>query len=119
MKMTILAIEYMNIRKIKELKLSFTNKDGEIIRQSFIMMANGTGKTTTMTLIKGLFDGTAVGWDPEKVRSFAPIMWKADTGEFNVTVKFDGRQYKYILSLDYKNGTIKIGTVAPPRGCEF
>ena len=60
MKMAILELEYKNIRKITALKLPFTKADGSVISNNFIMMANGTGKTTTMELIKGLFDGTGV-----------------------------------------------------------
>lgn len=54
MKMAILELEYKNIRKITALKLPFTKADGSVISNNFIMMANGTGKTTTMELIKGL-----------------------------------------------------------------
>ena len=57
------------------------------------MMANGTGKTTTMTLIKGIFDGSAADWPATKVRSFAPTLTEADTGEFSITVKFDDKRY--------------------------
>lgn len=89
MKMAILELEYKNIRKITALKLPFTKADGSVISNNFIMMANGTGKTTTMELIKGLFDGTAAGWTASKVRSFAPTLTEADTGEFSITVKFD------------------------------
>lgn len=74
MKMAILELEYKNIRKITALKLPFTKADGSVISNNFIMMANGTGKTTTMELIKGLFDGTAAGWTASKVRSFAPTL---------------------------------------------
>ena len=41
MKMTILGIEYKNIRKITTLKLPFTKSDGTVISHSFVMMANG------------------------------------------------------------------------------
>ena len=98
MKMAILELEYKNIRKITALKLPFTKADGSVISNNFIMMANGTGKTTTMELIKGLFDGTAAGWTASKVRSFAPTLTEADRGEFSITVKFDDRQYKYFLA---------------------
>lgn len=91
MKMTVLEIEYKNIRKITTLKLPFTKADGSVISNNFIMMANGTGKTTTMELIKGLLDGTAAGWTASKVRSFAPTLTEADAGEFSITVKFDDR----------------------------
>lgn len=118
MKMTILAIEYKNIRKITSLRLSFVKNDGSIIKNSFIMMANGTGKTTTMELIKGLLDGTATNWTATKVRSFSPTLTEADTGEFSITVKFDDRQYKYFLSMNYIDGTIQVETSALPRGRE-
>ena len=110
MKMTILELEYSNIRKITTLRLPFTRADGSVINNTFIMMANGTGKTTTMTLIKGIFDGSAADWPATKVRSFAPTLTEADTGEFSITVKFDDKRYKYFLTLDYKNGTAQIDT---------
>lgn len=116
MKMSILEIEYRNIRKINELKISFLDKNGEIIKNSFIMMANGTGKTTTMTLLKGLFDGTAPSWSVERIKSFAPAMTGAEQGEFAVTVKFDEKRYKYVLALDYKVGTAEISTITSAVG---
>lgn len=73
MKMSILEIEYRNIRKINDLKIPFVNENGEIIKNNFIMMANGTGKTTTMTLLKGLFDGTAPTWPSEKSSLLLPL----------------------------------------------
>lgn len=110
MKMSILEIGYKNIRKIKELKLSFINKDGSIIKNNFIMMANGTGKTTTMTLIKGLLDGNATKWSVEEVRSFAPTTEYINEGEFNISVKFDNEQYTYFLILNYESGIATIKT---------
>ena len=116
MKMTILELEYSNIRKITTLRLPFTRADGSVINNTFIMMANGTGKTTTMTLIKGIFDGSAADWPATKVRSFAPTLTEADTGEFSITVKFDDKRYKYFLTLDYKNGTAQIDTQTSVTG---
>ena len=116
MKMSILEIEYKNIRKVNELKIPFINADGIIIKNNFIMMANGTGKTTTMTLLKGLFDGSALSWESEKIKSFAPVMTEAEHGEFAVTVLFDDRRYKYFLLLDYKTGSATIETSSPTLG---
>lgn len=116
MKMSILGIEYKNIRKITELKLSFVDATGNVINNSFIMMANGTGKTTTMTLLKGLLDGMAVEWSANVVRSFAPTTGVSDAGEFSITVKFDERQYKYFLCLDYRTGVATINTTTTVNG---
>lgn len=118
MKMSILELEYKNIRKISSLQISFRNDTGGVIKNNFVMMANGTGKTTTMTLIKGLLDGSAKNWPVDYVKSFAPTTTTGDTGEFSITVKFDEKQYKYFLSLDYVNGIAKIETQAPPKGRE-
>lgn len=38
--------------------------------------------------------------------------------EFSITVKFDDRQYKYFLSMNYKDGTVQVETSAPPKGRE-
>ena len=118
MKMTILEFEYKHIRKISSLKMSFVDANGDVIQNNFIMMANGTGKTTTMALIKGLLDGSAAKWSEETVRSFAPTLSESNVGEFSMTVKFDEKQYKYFLSMDYATGVSKIETLAPPKGRE-
>lgn len=118
MKMSIIELEYKNIRKISSLQISFRNDTGVVIKNNFVMMANGTGKTTTMTLIKGLLDGSAKNWPVDYVKSFAPTTTTGDKGEFSITVKFDKKQYKYFLSLDYVNGIAKIETQAPPKGRE-
>ena len=118
MKMSILEIEYRNIRKISNLKLSFENPNGNIIGNSFIMMANGTGKTTTMSLIKGVFDGTANNWDSSTVKTYAPTTVSSNNGEFSIKVKFDEKIYQYFIVLDYAAGTARIETAAMPKGRE-
>ena len=116
MKMSILGIEYKNIRKISELKLSFVDANGKSIKNNFVMMANGTGKTTTMELIKGLMDGSAADWSAKKIKTFAPTTSHSDVGVFSIAVKFDERQYKYFLYMNYKTGTANIKTTTTTLG---
>lgn len=118
MKMSILEIEYKNIRKISNLKLSFTTSTGSVIGNNFIMMANGTGKTTTMSLIKGVFDGTANDWNSSIVKTYAPTTVSSNNGEFSIKVKFDEKIYQYFIVLDYIAGTARIETAALPKGRE-
>ncbi len=118
MKMSILEIEYRNIRKISNLKLSFISPTGTVIGNNFIMMANGTGKTTTMSLIKGVFDGTANNWDSSTVKTYAPTTVSSNNGEFSIKVKFDEKIYQYFIVLDYAAGTARIETAAMPKGRE-
>lgn len=117
MQMTVLELECKNIRKISSLQLCFYKND-KVIKNNFVMMANGTGKTTIMQLIKGLLDGSALKWSAEKIKEFAPSFASSDSGEFSFTVKFDNRQYKYIFTLNYSTGTALIETVIPSRGRE-
>lgn len=118
MKMSILEIEYKNIRKISNLKLSFISPAGTVIGNNFIMMANGTGKTTTMSLIKGVFDGTANNWGSSTVKTYAPTTVSSNNGEFSIKVKFDEKIYQYFIVLDYAAGTARIETAAMPKGRE-
>lgn len=113
MKMTVSEISYKNIRKISDLTLSFNEA-----KNTFLMMGNGTGKTTTMELIKGLLDGTASGWSVKKVKGYAPIAGNAECGEFRINVKFDDSKFIYKLILNYKDGSARIKTTALPKGEE-
>lgn len=116
MKMIVTEMEFKNIRKLSALKISFVSPEGSIYKNNFIMMGNGTGKTTAVTLIKGLFDGTAEDWTPERIRSFKPPTRDVQDGEFNITTKFDNRIYKYYLKLCYSSGTAKISCTTSLQG---
>lgn len=116
MKMTVVSMEYSNIRKFSSLKVQFTNEQNQPYKNSFVMMGNGTGKTTTITLIKGLLDGTAVAWPPATVRSYAPVKGGANEGSFKITVKFDDKTYIYILALNYETGKAEIYCTTASQG---
>jgi len=109
MQMTIVEMSYINIRKISNLTIPF-EKDGKLVKNTFLMMASGTGKTMTMELILGIFDGSAEQWSSQRVRGFRPLLGDVQNGEFSITVKFDERTYKYFLELNYEMGTASIFT---------
>lgn len=119
MKMSIIKFECKNIRRINSLCIPFVN-NGKLVQNTFIMMANGTGKTTILNLIKGLLSESALHWEPDEIKSYAPTKHpeSTTTGEFSITVKFNEVQYKYFLELDYTKGIAKIETLAPPKGRE-
>lgn len=118
MKMSFLYFEYKNIRKFKDLKISFVDQNNNVIKNTFLMMGNGTGKTTSMSLIKGLLDGSAEKWDSDRVKSFAPINRTKNGGSFSIAIKFDERKYIYKLNLNYEEGKAYIETTALPKGKE-
>ena len=109
MKMIISEISYSNIRKIKELKINFFNGD-KLYKNTFIMMANGTGKTMSMELIKGILDESANFWKASKVKSFKPLNRDVEQGQFSMTILFDNKKYKYFLDFDFVNSRASVST---------
>lgn len=103
MKIRILGWRYRNIRRMEDLELDLT-EDGKLYRNSLIMMPNGTGKTTTLALIRAVFSGSAVTWRGAEVRTFRPAFGDAAEGSFYLKVQFDQEIYHYILHLDYEEG---------------
>lgn len=101
MKIRILGWKYINIRKFKNVEVDLT-KDSKKI--TLVMMRNGTGKTTTINLMRAVLSGNAEEWDSQQVCSFRPIGDEIDKGEFHLRVQYDDRVYYYILNLDYLFG---------------
>src|SRR5262245_12907742 len=52
--------------------VSFLTADGDVHPITLIQMPNGTGKTTTLELLRAALSGAPLQnpWDPAKVRSF-------------------------------------------------
>ena len=110
MNIEVINWKYENIRKMGNVEVEICKKSGEIYPVSLIMMPNGTGKTTTVTLLRGILSGRAVSWDEKMVRSFAPTRVYANKGKFTLKVSFDKKIYFYILHLDYEHGKAFIQT---------
>lgn len=109
MLMTITSIEISNIRRFLDtVKFDFVDSNGQLIKYSFFLMNNGTGKTTTITLIKSLLDGTAEEWTKDEVRSYKPRNRDVVKGEIKLSVEFDSNKYIYSLILDYVKGEAKV-----------
>lgn len=71
-------------------------------RWTLIQMPNGTGKTTTMALLRAVFSHEV--FSPERVRAFR----QDDTtqaGLFELTLSVDGKLYRLQLRFDYSAGT--------------
>lgn len=104
MEIKLLGWGYENIRRINTLELNLLQHDTTPPHISLIMMRNGTGKTTTITLIRAILSGAAVSWSPERVREFQPTHGQATSGKFYVKMRFGTELYHYNLLLDYEQG---------------
>lgn len=103
MDLKITGIRYENIREFKEVELDFTDDSpGNPHHISLVQMPNGTGKTTTMNLIRILLLGKEM--DAEEVRSFQPSDFDAIDGSFEVDFVSSGEPFTLRLELDYEVG---------------
>lgn len=105
MKIRVLGWQYENIRRMDCLEVDLTREDETPYPNSLIMMPNGTGKTTTLYLIRAALSGEAIKWKAREVRSFRPPLSETEEGRFLLKMAFGEDIYYYILHLNYEEGT--------------
>lgn len=71
-------------------------------RWTLIQMPNGTGKTTTMSLLRAAFSHES--FTPDRVRSFRQDD-ETTSGLFELTLSVDGKLYRLQLRFDFEAGT--------------
>lgn len=113
MNLRIEEIRYENIRDIGSLTLDFT-KPGttDPYHISLVQMPNGTGKTTTMGLIRHLILGTQL--DADVVKNYEPD-YGASEGEFTITFAAGDDRFRVHMKLDYDMGTVTYRHSYPQR----
>lgn len=92
---------------------------------ALIQMPNGTGKTTSLELLRAAMSGSASDWDPEQIRSYRKReAGKTRTGNFTVSFKVADERATINLALDFVNGEARYSTTyksgkmdgfSPPR----
>ena len=100
MELRVQGWRYENIRG--GLRDATIDLEGGTDRWTLVQMPNGTGKTTTMSLLRAAFSGEALS--PQVVRDL-----RADDGAarglFEVRLSVDGRPYRIQLRLDFAEAT--------------
>lgn len=109
MNIEILGWGYENIRRFGKLDIDL-RQGPSLPHICLIMMRNGTGKTTTIQLIRAVLNGTATAWTAQQIREFCPKEQNVSCGKFNLTIKFDGNTYYYTLLFDYERGKAEYRT---------
>ncbi|MCL6597496.1 MAG: AAA family ATPase [Alicyclobacillus macrosporangiidus] len=110
---------YRNIRGVYDLDVSLLRDNSSPYPCTLIMMPNGTGKTTTMTLLRAVFTGEATKWSQEQVREFKPTGRNVTDGEFKATLTIDGNVYVVVIQLNYEYGTANYRTSRINSGYEY
>lgn len=113
MNLRIEEIRYSNIRDIGSLQLDFTKPGSNRPKHiSLVQMPNGTGKTTTMGLIRHLILGSEL--DNETVRGYEPETGASD-GEFIIGFAAGDERFRLHMELDYDLGTVTYKHSYPQR----
>lgn len=96
-------------------KISFVKESGGVYPISLLQMPNGTGKTTTLELLRAALSGSADNnqWDKAKVRSLRKRGNDKGRGMFRVALLLDGRRITFTLNFDFEEGSLRYSTTTP------
>jgi len=99
-----------------DVEVNLAGKSGAPAKVALIQMPNGTGKTTTLELLRATLTGTASEWKPSEIRDLRRPGDENDTGHFRVSLLMDQRPLTIELILDFENGTASYRTTTPGSG---
>lgn len=97
-------------------RVSFEQEDGRPYPVTLIQMPNGTGKTTTLELLRAALSGEAAEWLTEKVLAYRKPGSKAPSGEFQVTLLYNERRLTVTLRFDFVEGALRYSTTLGSSG---
>ncbi|HAG80007.1 MAG TPA: hypothetical protein DCL61_02295 [Cyanobacteria bacterium UBA12227] len=71
---------------------------------TLVQMPNGTGKTTTLNMLRATLSGAARQWSSEKIREFRRSSNSSQIGKFIIKLAVNGNRLTFELELDFKKG---------------
>jgi hypothetical protein len=77
---------------------------------TFIQMPNGTGKTTTLELLRATLSGSAKEWTSEQVLEFRNNNNLAESGSFIIRLLLNNKLLTFELKLDFNRKQVKYRT---------
>ena len=80
------------------------SRDSKPFRVTLIQMPNGTGKTTTLTMLRATLSGAAETWPENVIREFQKRNATGAPGTFLVFLSLDKKRMTIELTLDFENG---------------
>ena len=90
--------------------VDFSGASGEPARVTLLQMPNGTGKTTTLKLLRAALSGDAASWKPDEVREMRKRGSGGDEGTFRLSMQLDAARLTVTLRLDFDEGTVAYST---------
>ncbi len=83
---------------------------------ALIQMPNGTGKTTTLNLIRAALTGEAQNWDGDQVNQYKRRDSDIPVGKFILRLSVDDKPLTFDLKLDFSEGGVIYRTTSPATG---
>ena len=90
--------------------------NGKVAPIALLQMPNGTGKTTTLNMLRAALNGEAVKWDANRIRVFRRPGENTEKGVFAVHLLIDDRPLTFELTLDFDEGKAKYRTTSTADG---
>lgn len=93
-------------------EISCTDSEDQPFRVSLIQMPNGTGKTTTLALLRAALSGAAIdtSWDRRKIAEFQKGNSGSAKGRFEVLLLLNNRRATIFMDFDFENGRVSYRT---------
>ena len=95
-------------------EVSFETSPGRVHPITLLQMPNGTGKTTTLQLLRAALSGPGAGghWTADAIRDMrkSPATTK---GDFQVALLHNGQRVTFILKFDFEELTVDYSTTTP------
>ena len=79
-------------------------------KATFIQMPNGTGKTTTLQLLRATLSGSAQQWTSEQIAEFRNNTSLAESGSFIVKLSLNDKLLTFELIFDFQRKKIEYRT---------
>ena len=80
---------------------------------SLVQMPNGTGKTTTLELLRHAMSGPEAWGDRSTISEYAPRGTSGGRGQFDVRLLVDGKRYTIEMTLDFERHRDEYRTTLP------
>lgn len=114
MRLTLLGWESSGLR-CPDMVIDF-RKDGKAPRVSLLQMPNGTGKTTTLDLIKAALTGQAHDWSSDQVHRLRRAAQTNDEGRFVLHLLADNDPLTFELTFDFLEDKVSYRTSSKGSG---
>lgn len=97
-------------------EISCMDSDGQPFPVSLVQMPNGTGKTTTLALLRAALSGAAAdpGWDRQTISEYRKKSEPSTEGYFEVRLLLNDRRATILMEFDFENGRVSYKTTHGP-----